>query len=417
MPTIITRGTASAQAFGFNNVALGGPYWMTRVFSTDGIDLPSYTTGIQKTPSGNYLTLNNFQVVFSSTGVVTPSNFRFTYNNSGADTLSALGGIVFSDGSSMCITQGTTSGNGNTGILKQASGGTPEFGRRISASGSATFRVATKSSDDKFIGLSSLVGGGIVFYKYSSDGTLDGAQSGTATGSLSGSKIVLNPATGDYVAGASNGLFALTSNGGFNWAKTLGYSYTVGSSDICCDNAGYSYIVNTDNPATTCYVMKFDSFGSLIFTKSFPFTGNSSFLACACDSSNNLYIGSGSSFIKLDSSLSVIYTKSISVTSTTTYTVSINIYPTGMVIAATRQNAPICMFVYNLPIDGSKTGTYTLGSNTVVYSTISNPTVSTASAPSVTVRTWSMSSYTPAATAVSLSQAFYGATSNTVPLT
>jgi hypothetical protein len=422
MPTIITRGAASAQAFGFSSstVSLAGPYWITKLSSAD-YTLVGSTQGITKDSSGNYYLPYQWTAKFSSTGIA-DSTLKFSYGT-GTPGLSAYQGMAFDNGSVMYAAAGFDAVSNNVfEILKQDSSGNAEFAKSIGLASSAqsVSRNMTKTLDNQFAGIYHSFQGttSSYFYSYASDGTLNYSTLGTAINS--NFAFVFNAATnsnGQIIVDCGNGLYALSSSGSFSWANQVNFgNYSI--SNVCCDNLANVYHVLYDSNSTTCFVAKFNSGGSLVASASFPITGSTLGVACSCDSSGNLYIGSGAYFTKFNSSLSPIYTRRLLSSNGAANILSLDNYTSGLAMSATMAKAgspPSDCFVFNLPQDGSLTATYTVGSSTIYYITSSNPTMTSVS-PTITARTWSMNSYTPTQASVSVGNSPLTITRNTIAL-
>jgi len=182
---------------------------------------------------------------------------------------------------------------------------------------------------------------------------------------------------------------------------------------ITLDSSGNVYIGTGFGSTLKACVIKFDSSGTYVWNATASFTGNSiGFQAITTDSSGNVYCGGGgaggnlggnSYILKFDSSGTIQYQRKFN--SDTAPIRGLNMGPSNsMYFTGTFANQKALFG--NVPTDGSKTGTYTVGSNSVIYSagsmtigseTLVGTTLSTAFSGSATysTSTYATGSFTP----------------------
>jgi hypothetical protein len=183
---------------------------------------------------------------------------------------------------------------------------------------------------------------------------------------------------------------------------------------ITLDSSGNVYIGTTGGPGyLQACVIKFDSSGTYLWNATASLASTSlGFQAITTDSSGNVYcggcgaagnLGANSYILKFDSSGTIQYQRKFN--SDTAPIRGLNMGPSNsMYFSGTFASQKA--FFGNLPTDGSKTGTYTVGSNSVIYSagsltigtaTLTGTTLSTAFSGTATyaTSTYATGSFTP----------------------
>jgi hypothetical protein len=183
---------------------------------------------------------------------------------------------------------------------------------------------------------------------------------------------------------------------------------------ITLDSSGNVYIGTCfGTPYLQAIVIKFDSSGTYLWNATASLASTSlGFQAITTDSSGNVYCGGGgaagnlganSYILKFDSSGTIQYQRKFN--SDTAPIRGLNMGPSNSMYF-TGTFAAQKAFLGNLPTDGSKTGTYTVGASSIIYSagsltigseTLTGTTLSTAFSGTATyaTSTYATSSFTP----------------------
>jgi hypothetical protein len=154
-----------------------------------------------------------------------------------------------------------------------------------------------------------------------------------------------------------------------------------------------TYFINSLNE-TRALVTKYSSGGSVVWTKQFLAGASGArlgYTAIAIDPASSYIYCYGDFITKLDTSGNVIFHRSFSTTGTYTagsiYVDSIAMYICQMVTISGTTGLRPC--IAKLPLDGSKTGTYTVGSTSFTYSSITPSSSTTNSSSSYSLTTTS----------------------------
>ena len=191
------------------------------------------------------------------------------------------------------------------------------------------------------------------------------------------------------------GVASLTLGGSFNWCKYFGTTYSTGTpSDITSDSSGNVYVARwmADSGTTGAYgfVVKLNSSGAIQWQRSVDVTTSNGqyFNGVAVDSSGNVYaVGVTTStspqtgmLVKFNSSGTVQWQRSLSNSNLS----SVKVLPGGELgIVGTWKGlssggSDQTLYI-QVPADGSKTGTYTVGGTSVSYAA-SSFTIATSTA-------------------------------------
>jgi len=399
MPTIITIGSASARGFGFGTQT-------TSASAVTFLGLASSVTNL----SGQGLTVDSSDnLYFSGTG---PSNQWWVAkispagsvvwqqtcptSNGGSGQGIALYGTttafaVGSSGSSSPTTPTILLVNPSTGSISSQTGiSTPTLGNAFKEvqcyQSSGNFYVQGAFSE-------STTNPGCHLYKYTSSGTrsLSRYVSGTNTGtalSLDGSENVfvnVNSSVENYQIKLASDLSTLV------FSRNLGVgAFTAQASK---QTASYVYLAGYDGTSSSsgCSVMKIDgSTGAPVWSRRLGSqSGSLYFNSIAVDSSENTYsIGAISGVVyiaKYDSSGNLVWQRSITAgTATSLCSISLTADQTRFYFSFA--NASSLVFG-KLPTDGSLTGSYTVGGQSVVYavSSLTSTTTSITSTSSTNI--------------------------------
>lgn len=399
MPTIITRGAASATSLGFG-AAGGGEHWIfnlyggtdykLRVYSIDvnstNVAIAGYDDSVTRTGvnSAFVCNLNNKgQIVYKKASYKT-NNFAWNFGN----TLNTGG--VYLDGSGNTVCFGFSEDvNRHIRVTYDSSGS-------ITSAGSVTGTTSPYTCRDTSGNFYILRKPSINNYVLSKHNSSFSLQWTATIGSGSRYSVNIKSITSDssdnvYIVGSystseTGGSFGLSddrpliikynSSGTLQWRRALFSSpgsYVDYFTAVAVDSSGNVYAVGNAYGAGRLLV-KYNSSGTLQWQKisATDYVQNN----IAVDSSGDLYTFSDAEIYKYDSSGNSIYRRSIS--SNKAFAPQAmkldglgNMYFTGF--------SETGIMVFKLPTDGSKTATYTVGDATVNYTTSSNRTLSTAS--------------------------------------
>lgn len=448
MPTIITRGAASAQGFGAF-ASLGASYFI-------GLLAPSSSTlagsGIATDSS------NNIYVIGSDYSGANASILLYKYNSSGviqwqkklSNSAADYGNAIAIDNSDNIYICGQVdiSGSNDFFIAKYNSSGAVQWQRRLYGSSTdAAQKIDTDSSGNVYvIGYSTFTNNDVFLAKYNSSGAIQWQRRFYGTQYSIGYGITLDSSNNVYITGTGS---FLTS--GFNQNKiilakydtsgSLIWQYKLGPTtnnsnengySVATDSSGNIYLACDAQPAAggKMQVAKYDSSGNIQWQRSLGPSSDARFASVATDSSSNAYfcgsIYDGTSYVtaiaKYDSSGNIQWqrklTSSVGGTLTSNFGGSIFIDNLGNVCVSGYLNGTDGIgrsMVLKLPNDGSKTGTYTLGGITVAYAASSYTDVATTYTSTATTQTSTTPSLTDAATTLTESTTTYTATVTIIP--
>lgn len=414
MPTIITRGAISAQAFGFGAKpsAAADSYWWARLYSTSGNLAPSKRFGIDS--SNNiyiqYYTSYPGCAKFNNSGVIQFQNEEYGTPLSGGNSFTTSNGTSF-----YFDNQAATS---FSRLINRSSSGAVAWTLRLSRTSYniwPTYGLVANSTGDSYLTLRWASGSTTALnqlVKISSTGTLVWAQSLSFT-MTAGQTIylTLDASENVFLTGSTGFLMKYNSSGVLQWHKTYSTSLQVAATDA----SGNIYAIQAGTG-----VVKFDSTGAIVWQKTIANGSNSVNLVDICvDAGANVYV-SGSDNVtsngivaKLDSSGAAQWLNTITFSSaafTSAYSISINSLGSVVVYGFYDLSSVYNLFVLKVPPNGAKTGTYgalTYASGTLSLTTTSN-TVATGSATS------SGGSITLAPQSVSTGNTSYTTTTTTI---
>jgi hypothetical protein len=413
MPAINTRGGMSAQAFGWTT-SIGKVNFIGLYGNTSSSNVISYASKIDASGNiymaGTYSsgsTTSGIIVKYNSKGailwqrILTPFSTETVYFYS--ITVNSLGDVFVA---------GTYyTGSRYLFIAKYNSSGVYQY--------SKTLHTASQYQDGKSIAIDSSDNIFVVGYtydgstnydtiliKYDSSGTLQWQTRlyETSAQSSLGNSVVVDGSGNIYISG-SGGANILTikcdSTGAILWQKAAiassvaiyGYSIAVDSSGNVW-NCGYvSFAPNI------LYVIKYDSLGNFVGNRTLAFDDVSRATSIVLDNSGNAYICGSTNYaatgydfqiLKLDSSLSILWQRSLgnSTSLVDDIAVSINVDNLGNFFVLGYATSGTTRFLFaKLPTSGALTGTYTVGTYPVSYQESSG----TFDNPSYTYSTYTLS--------------------------
>ena len=424
-----SSGTISIQNFyGTSNVLIGGGNWLGTLSSATN-DMFSSTSAVDS--SGNTIvvglvngTTSLVVVKYSSTGTIqwqnTYSGFFSTY----------MGCTVDSSGNIYVATPryNPSLSDYDCAVIKLNSSGAVQWSQEFSFSGGAIFtstynyfpKVVVDSSGNVYVG-ASFGSKQTIIVKYNSSGTQQASQIiGTSSyDTVIGGMVVDNTNGYLYVSGTSTQpqfgsprtfLTRLDLSLNFSTSRYFddGGSINRGyGNNLAIDSSQNLYVLGWMGTGISSkyFIVKFNSsltfqWNSYTTTSPFVFEPN----ALGIDSSGNLYVGglqSGFVMYSLDSAGTTLrWSRSYS---PGTSALSMSLSGSSYIFTGPNGSSPNFFMFGKLPSDGTKTGTYTIGSVTFTYANY--PYLTTASG-SVSANTWSspggsgtISYYTPSITA------------------
>ena len=440
MPTIITSGAASARAFGAFRTSLGAVNFLeVRTITSSSLQYNSsfvdsaYNTYVTGYNASSYIPVEKID----STGVTTSfsnrvtggsiSNCCYSYISSGACVDVDSSGNIYVGGSA-------GAGNGNCSAYGSVnaydSSGTLLWQKTISSAG-VTDQICVQgikyNSINGYVYVVTQLGSSFAF---------------AALNASTGAVVYNNKITG-YVGNTQTSFYTMSNNMAIDSSGNVyvcyysgiyvGYlkidtSFTIQqfpvvtglvsnmyySQCIALDSSGNVYIGTCfGTPTVKACVIKFDSSGTYLWNATASLSGTAiGFQAITTDSSGNVYCGGGgaagnlganSYILKFDSSGTIQYQRKFN--SDTSPIRGLNMGPSNSMYFSGTFASTKALFG-NVPTDGSKTGTYTVGSNSVIYSagsltigseTLVGTTLSTAFSGTATyaTSTYATGSFTP----------------------
>jgi len=429
MPLLGTRGAASAKGFGFTNlVSLGGPHWfMTQNRGTSnylqvdvsGLTVDSafnvYTNGFSM-PSSNLQAFQIFKI--DKTGTVqwqrNLSASSTTYVAQGNDITFDSSGNLYLTG----ISEVTGSGSYFLTLVKYDNSGTLLFQRQYNWGLEYGYsgKVRVDSSGNIYVvSKSNNLGGTIKIQKFDSSLVKQWERSynDTFSPTINAGGFSLASSGNLYISGSGVAaptytnypvLLKYNSSGVLQWQRNLtGASnstyFTTGNAVDSSENVYVCGQINNGSSANIL-IAKYNSSGTLQWQRQLAGASTSEAQGLALDSSGNVYVAGTSSstgvVVKYNSSGTIQWQRNIGNSSGVlggAMFVDANgdIYPSYLIY--TGAYTPL---ISKLPSDGSKTGTYTVGSQTITYAASSL----TGSTPSLTETTPTLTDASSSSTVV-----------------
>lgn len=349
---------------------------------------------VGSTPGTN---TNNYNVAKYNSSATLDWQYDF---NSSYENLSKLA-VDSSNNVYICGQQGSGDSY-SANIVKLNSSGTIQWQKNLGPGGNATAGtgVAVDSSGNVYISGQSGTGGSTygLIAKYNSSGTLQWQKRVSNSGAtgIVFNNIALDSSGNPHVCGYFAGDFLVMkydSSGNVVWQKVLGVGGSTDerSLEIAIDSSNNVYVSgkqefqdgNSDSGFLTA---KYNSSGALQWQRrlNYPSAGfptNEEGYAIGVDSSGNVYIGGQSNFNGLTDFILAKYNTSGTLQwqrrigsgkQESLYGLNVDSSANVYVAGITQDfNNTIQGFFAALPGDGSKTGSYSVGPNTMTYASIS----------------------------------------------
>lgn len=280
-------------------------------------------------------------------------------------------------------------------VTKFNSSGTSQWQRALYDSSDAINPVELRISSSDNIHYSAYVQGAnpvaTLFAKYNSSGTIQWQRKLTFASGIIGYAMAIDSSENFYSAGeyGANGMVVkYDSSGTLQWQRQLTGSSILPYEAVATSSNVYITGWATVGGVVASLIMKIDSSGSTVWSRTLGFTGDTYGNSIALDSSENVYItgpfnnGTNNDIFlaKYNSSGTIQWQRKISTTGTDTVggngisIIGDKIYLAGTTNVSSNNK----FFMAVLPTNGSKTGTYTVGSNSFTYaaSTLTDASIS-----------------------------------------
>jgi len=418
MPTIVTRGAASANGFGAF-ASLGGGYWIGNLFTSNAS--PGYS--ITADSVGNAYAVGT-----------TNSNGGFVLIKINPSGVIQWQKNVFFNGLGVSVAVDSSGNPHICGYLnngcdlemrfaKLDTSGTLQLQRSYNASGQNDYAYSISVDSSGNIYVFGIGVATFVTFKVNSSGTMQwqrilsgtGAEGISMSADSSGNVYVIGRAVPLY---ATNAVFVkYNTSGTLQWQRQLspGGSNVFNGQGITADSSGNVYICGYSNVTgfNGFCVAKYNSSGTLQWQRLLSTSYSMAAFSIASDFSGNVYIcgqgnvNSGSNALviaKYNTSGVIQWQRYLRSTAGEIYGRSISVNSKGdvFVLGSGSKNGFNSFFMAKLPSDGSRTGTYTLDGATITYDATSatdSALTFTSSTSTLTDSTTSQNYYDPASAA------------------
>jgi hypothetical protein len=253
-------------------------------------------------------------------------------------------------------------------------------------------------------------------------GTIDWARQITLPANTRVGGITSN-ATGSHVwilfgDGANTHVAKYSGSGAIQWQRKITYSSQDIPRYIAVDSTGAVYVSGNYSGGGGWFAKIASDGNSVLYTKTITdtYVVGSAF-TLNVDADDNVYISARTVsnaacvIIKFNSSGTLQYRRTITPASNTLVTLSSAINATSLFIVGNHTFSTADHVLFELPLDGSKTGTYSLNGKNFTYA--ENTTVTVATTPSATIATTTLATSSTAGSSTD----FTGYTTNTTSLT
>lgn len=379
MPLLSSQSGISAKALGLTSSqfsAFGNGYWGQLLKKTGSTNYQAgYSVAVDSSDNilfGTYYTEANIE------------SCAFKVNSSGVlqwqkKISTAQSDYIFAttvDSSNNLIVVGSSGSNGFGYVGKFDASGSLTWAKDFIGVWTNVYAqsVKTDSSNNIYISGVAYTGTTNTFdafvIKLNSSGTVQWQRYLGSVNTESFQGVAVDGSGNVYASGITSGgpvntalVVKYNSSGVLQWQKELTYVTSVLGSKMALDSSGNLYWAGW---AGVCVLIKFDPSGNVLWQKAGSLT-NTQWTDIHIDSLDNIYMyGAQTGFIaiaKYNTSGNVVYRRQISGSSPGgIFAKGSDIYILGYVYSGTSG-----LYLYKLPSDGSKTGVYNIGGNTVVY--------------------------------------------------
>jgi hypothetical protein len=290
--------------------------------------------------------------------------------------------VVDSSGNTYATFQWNSGGLVYGGVLKYNSSGTLQWQRKMTPVSQQIWyqSLALDSANNVIVaGYHSDAGNtnGLVV-KYNSSGTLQWQKDITITYGSSLAGIAVDSSDNIIVTGYQasavynyGNVIKLDSSGNKSWHRVLGATSSVLGDAVATSGTdiyavGRGYFTNFD-----AYLVKYNSSGTLQWQRTLAGASSGEYYGVSTDSSGNVYtVGYNSTaalIVKYNSSGTIQWQRSITISAKTVRNFSVKVTNSGVFFSGYKNNARNDVFFGKIPTDGTKTGTYTLDGQSLVY--------------------------------------------------
>jgi hypothetical protein len=432
-PTFNTTVASGVWTLDQVNQAVKASSWPTGVVPFISLFSVAYSIGSMLSSTGNLYTIS--QQTGTTATLLTKQSPTGTVVWQTALNISSTPGArsVFVDSSENIYISALYPTTSTCDLIKYNSAGTLQWQKNIvnATTGSAWPSCVDSSGNIYWTFTKSSANNSIITMKLSSTPTITWQKYVGGASGFDSSKGIAIDLLGNIVvvgvanpSGTSGGYAMLYDNSGtLTWQKHIldgANEFTSGVLSCTWYQSSAIYITGQRNTApSNSYLCKLDSNGAVLWARTCNQGTNIVFSSSSCDTAGNVYtigVFSNTAYIvKFDSSGTVQWQRSIVDNGGGSYAGNSNatIYVDPSYINVSIPNSATTALVMRLPIDGSKTGSYTVGAISVTYAASS---LTIASPSTVATSAGSLAAGTPTET-IATSTIAAGTVTNTVTVT
>jgi hypothetical protein len=272
-------------------------------------------------------------------------------------------------------------------VAKYNSSGTIQWQRTLSPATQQIWlqNIAVDSSGNVYvIGLDTDNGGqsSTLLVKYNTSGTIQWQRNYAAVSGSQGTAVAVDSSGNVYAGGYGNygvtnlaDLLKFNSSGTKQWHRTLANTSSTLINDLACDDSNVYLAGQTFSTDYRAFTAKYNSSGTIQWQRTIDNgAATDSYGGISINSSGDSYCIGGITvsnllgFIsKYNSSGTIQYQRSFAITSKNVYLNAGNVVGDGIYFGGRKAKTITDTFFGKVPTDGTKTGTYTLDGQSVVY--------------------------------------------------